>query len=158
MNDDIPPTPPAHILMKCDMILQDLVIQQQNLDKIFADGWPTSNRSAGRTPKPSRSHSCRAPLPGDLFVELLIRHEVQTPLLRRAPLVATELNDGPLSNVGPVDSPSLHQSPCVEAKTKYNMMIRQHEAAVAIKREKKKPSYLTSIVPKVCSADLFYCT
>jgi hypothetical protein len=38
------------------------------------------------------------------------------------------------------------------------MMIRQHEAAVAIKREKKKPSYLTSIVPKVCSADLFYCT
>jgi hypothetical protein len=62
MNDDIPPTPPAHILAKCDTILQDLVIQQRNLDKIFADGWPTSNRSAGRTPKPSRSH-CVLPLP-----------------------------------------------------------------------------------------------
>ena len=48
MNDDIPPTPLAHILAKCDRILQDLVIQQQNLDKIFADGWPTSNRLAGR--------------------------------------------------------------------------------------------------------------
>ena len=158
MNDDIPPTPLAHILAKCDTILQDLVIQHRNLDKIFANRWPTSNRSAGCTPKPSRSHSCRAPLPGDLFVESLIRYEVQTPLLHRAPLVANELNDGPLSNVGPVDSPSLHQSPCVEEKTKYNMMIRQHEAAVAIKREKKKPSYLTSIIPKVCSADLFYCT
>ena len=99
-----------------------------------------------------------SPPPGDLFVESLIRHEVQTPLLCRAPLVATELNDGPLSNVGPVDSPSLRRSPRVKAKTKFYMMIRQHEAAVAIKREKKKPSYLTSIVPKVCSADLFYCT
>ena len=158
MNDNIPPTPPAHILAKCDTILQDLVIQQRDLDKIFADGWPTSNPSAGRTPNPSMSHSCEPPTPGDLFVELLICHEVQTPLLRRAPLVATELNDGPLSNVGPVNSSSLRRSPRVEAKTKYSMMIRQHEAAVAIKREKKKPSYLTPIIPKVCSADLFYCT
>jgi hypothetical protein len=62
MNDDIPPTPPAHILAKCDTILQDLVIQQRNLDNFFADGWPTSNRSAGRTPKPGRLH-CVLPLP-----------------------------------------------------------------------------------------------
>jgi hypothetical protein len=108
---------------------------------------------AGRTP-------IEPPPPGDLFVKSLTRHEVQTPLLGQAPLGATELNDRPLSNVGvgPVDSPSLRRSPRVEAKTKYNMMIRQHEAAVAIKREKKKPSYLTSIVPKVRSANLFYCT
>jgi hypothetical protein len=36
MNSNIPPTPPAHILAKCDTIFRDLVIQQRNLDKIFA--------------------------------------------------------------------------------------------------------------------------
>ncbi len=156
MNSNFPPMPLAHILAKCDMILQEHVILQRNLDEIFADRWPMSNCLAGCTPKLSRLHFCVAPPPGD-FVQLLIHHEVQSPLCQ-TPLIATKLNDGPLSNVGPVNSPSLCQSPCVQAKTKYSMMIRQHEAAVAIKREKKKPSYLTSIVPKVCSADLFYCT
>ncbi len=64
MNSNIPPMPPAHILAKCDTIFQDLVIQQCNLDKIFANGWPTLNCSAGRTPKPGRSHSFVAPPPG----------------------------------------------------------------------------------------------
>jgi hypothetical protein len=106
------PTPPAHnILAKCDTFLKDLVMQQRELNKIFAEGGPMLNRSAGRqTPKQSRSHSCRAPAPapGD-FVESLICHMVQSPALRQAPLdVATKSNNGPLSNVGPVDSPSLH--------------------------------------------------
>ncbi len=35
MNSDIPPMPPAHILAKCDTILQDLVIQQRDLNKNF---------------------------------------------------------------------------------------------------------------------------
>jgi hypothetical protein len=63
MNSNIPPTPPAHIFAKCDTIFQDLVIQQRNLDKIFADGWPTLNCLAGHTPKPGRSHSFVAPPP-----------------------------------------------------------------------------------------------
>ena len=79
MNDDFPPTPPAHILAKCDTILQDLVIQQRHLNETFADGWPTSNRSAVNTPNPGMSHSCQDPGPGD-FVESLISHMVQSPL------------------------------------------------------------------------------
>ncbi len=64
MNSNIPPMPPAHILAKCDTIFQDLVIQQRNLDEIFANGWPMLNCLAGRTPKPGRSHSFVAPPPG----------------------------------------------------------------------------------------------
>ncbi len=64
MNSNIPPTPPAHILPRCDTIFQDLVIQQHNLDKIFADGWPMLNCLAGCTPKPGRTHSFVAPPPG----------------------------------------------------------------------------------------------
>ena len=140
MNDDFPPTPPAHILAKCDTILQDLVIQQRHLNETFADGWPTSNRSAVNTPNPGMSHSCQDPGPGD-FVESLISHMVQSPL-RRAPLgrVATKSNDGPLSNAGPIDSTSLRRSPRVEAKTKYSM-ISSFVVVVVVCRHRSSLSF-----------------
>ncbi len=49
---------------------------------------------------------------------------------------------------------TLRRLPHVNAKSKYaKMMSRQHEAIIQIKQEKRKPSYPSSIVPKVRSAE-----
>ena len=94
-----------------------------------------------RSPMPNLS-------PGGLAVN-------STPTLRRSPRVDAL----PTPNLSPgglaVNStPTLRRSPRVDAKSKYSTMTsRQHEAIIQIKQEKKKPSYPSSIVPKVRSAE-----
>jgi hypothetical protein len=89
MNSNIPPMPLAHILAKCDMIFQDLMIQQRNLYKIYANGWPRLNRLAGHTPKPDRLHSFIAPPPGHGYP--LSFAVAAAPLLSTLPLMRFQL-------------------------------------------------------------------
>ena len=134
-----------------DEILRDLDNQQQKLDELFADGWPESFLAAERTSRQLR----RSRTPGDVNTP---SHQ-STPVLFDNQSSAIKIPAGPKLNFSPgggleVNStPTLRRSPRVDAKSKYaTMMSRQQEAIIQIKQEKKKPSYPSSIVPKVRSA------
>ena len=110
--------------------------------------------SCGRThqlPAPQVTHSwrCQPPLPPiDIY-----------PLRQKLSAIKIPARRSPMPNLSPgglaVNStPTLQRSLRVDAKSKYaTMMSRQHKAIIQIKQEKKKPSYPSSIVPKVRSAE-----
>jgi len=148
-----PPPPPPHIVAMGDDILRDLDDQQQKMDELFGDGWPESFLAAERTSRQLR----RSRTPGDVNPP---SHQ-STPVLfdNQSSAIKIPARRSPTPNLSPgglaVNStPTLRRSPRVDAKSKYaTMTSRQHEAIIQIKQEKKKPSYPSSIVPKVRSAE-----
>ena len=169
------PSPPPHILAMGDDILRDLDVQQQKMDELYLDGWPESILAAERTNRqPHRSRT-----PGDVnppshqSTSVLFDNPSKIPAGHSPPTklnfspggglaVDSNLNlqRSPMPNLSPgglaVNStPTLRRLPCVdEKKSKYEKMMSQHhEAIIQIKQEKKKPSYPSSIVPKVLSAE-----
>ena len=155
-----------------DDILRNLDDQQQKMDELFADEWPESFLAAERTSR--QPHRSRTPgnvnPPSHQSTPVLFDNQLSAikipagPKLNLSPGGGLKVNStptlrrSPTPNLSPCSlavnsTPTLRRSPRVDANSKYaTMMSRQHEAIIQIKQEKKKPSYPSSIVPKVRSA------
>ena len=169
------PSPPPHILAMGDDILRELDVQQQKMDELFLDGWPESIKASERTNRQPR----RSRTPGDVnppshqSTSVLFDNPSKIPAghspptkLNFSPGGGLAVNSNPILQRSPMpnlspgglavnSTPTLRRSPCVdEKKSKYEKMMSQHhKAIIQIKQEKKKPSYPSSIVPKVRSAE-----
>jgi hypothetical protein len=147
MSNDPPEKPPPHILAAGNKILRNLDITQKALDDLFdkngalkfEEDVPANISQAIPTPQPTtrrRLHFTPPQLGGPHFPGLLQLTNLDT----KEPFHQSHQNN-PLAGSTPrppaVRSPqSLRILPPHECKSKYKMLIRQHQAKVQLKKEK----------------------
>jgi hypothetical protein len=161
-----PPKPPPHILAAGNEILRNLDITQKANDDLFNKNGalkfdkdvPANILQAIPISQPmtrGRLHFTPPQLGGPHFPGL----SQSTNLDTKEPFHQSHQNN-PLAGSTPKPpagrSPqSLRKLPPRECKSKYKMLIRQHQAKVQLKKEKKKLGYKISTVARVHSATVF---